>query len=62
MTSQSIMQIIINDLDSMILRIGSLARHSELDKACEDVRQAKNAVIAACDDIYQRSLNGEFGP
>lgn len=54
------MTIIQNDLDSMALRIESLEAHTELTNAGELVRQAKQAVLRARNDIHQRDTRARL--
>lgn len=54
------MGIIVNDLDSMALRIEALEAHPELTAAGDFVRKAHTAMVKARLDIHQRDMKERF--
>jgi hypothetical protein len=53
-------RIIANDLDSIAVRIESLAAHPLYTEASEFVRKAKNDVLGAAADLHQREMAERF--
>lgn len=54
--------ILVNDLDSMVLRIEALPAHPQYTTALCAVRKAKQALIAGRVDIHRRETNARLFP
>ncbi|PZU13803.1 MAG: hypothetical protein DI606_04355 [Sphingobium sp.] len=54
--------ILINDLDSMVLRIEALSAHPQYTTALCAVQQAKAALITGRSEIHAREMRARLSP